>query len=130
MKALSIRQPWAWLIMHGYKDIENRSWNTKYRGKFLVHAARAFDHEGERWVKETYPEIILPTFYVGLTGLRGGVMGTVELIDVVTESRSPWFTGPFGFKLANPRIVPFQMWWGKLGFFDIPTLADMPLPPE
>ncbi|NBF09766.1 ASCH domain-containing protein [Pseudomonas sp. Fl4BN1] len=40
MKALSIRQPWAWLIIHGGKDVENRSWHTKYRGRFLVHASK------------------------------------------------------------------------------------------
>lgn len=39
MKALSIRQPWAWLIVNGHKDIENRSWPTRFRGKFLVHAS-------------------------------------------------------------------------------------------
>jgi len=32
MKALSIRQPYAWLIIHGYKDIENRTWGTRVRG--------------------------------------------------------------------------------------------------
>jgi hypothetical protein len=40
MKALSIRQPWAWLIVNGYKDIENRSWATKFRGPVLIHAAK------------------------------------------------------------------------------------------
>ncbi|WP_229215634.1 ASCH domain-containing protein [Duganella sp. CY15W] len=40
MKALSIRQPWAWLIVNGYKDIENRSWSTNVRGKVLVHASK------------------------------------------------------------------------------------------
>ena len=39
MKALSIRQPWAWLILHGGKDIENRTWATKLRGRVLIHAA-------------------------------------------------------------------------------------------
>ena len=38
--ALSIRQPWAWLIVNGYKDIENRNWKTNFRGKILVHAAK------------------------------------------------------------------------------------------
>ena len=38
--ALSIRQPWAWLIVNGYKDIENRDWPTKFRGRMLVHAPR------------------------------------------------------------------------------------------
>ncbi|HDU8694716.1 TPA: ASCH domain-containing protein, partial [Morganella morganii subsp. morganii] len=40
MKAISIRQPWAWLIVNGHKDIENRSWRTKYRGQVLVHASQ------------------------------------------------------------------------------------------
>ena len=40
MKALSIRQPWAWLIIKGHKDIENRSWPTAFRGRVLVHAAK------------------------------------------------------------------------------------------
>ena len=40
MLALSIRQPWAWLIVHGWKDIENRTWRTRVRGRFLIHAAK------------------------------------------------------------------------------------------
>ena len=46
MKALSIRQPWASLIVAGIKDIENRSWVTNYRGKLLIHAAQKFDKKG------------------------------------------------------------------------------------
>src|SRR5436189_5084024 len=38
MKALSVRQPWAWLIVNGYKDIENRDWATKRRGRIWIHA--------------------------------------------------------------------------------------------
>ena len=45
MRALSIRQPWAWLIVNGHKDIENRSWRTKYRGPFLVHAGLKVEKE-------------------------------------------------------------------------------------
>ncbi len=40
MQALSVRQPWAWLIVAGYKDVENRGWATKYRGRILIHAGR------------------------------------------------------------------------------------------
>jgi ASCH domain len=43
MKALSVRQPWAWLIIAGHKDVENRSWTTTYRGPLLIHAARRPD---------------------------------------------------------------------------------------
>jgi len=38
-KVLVIRQPWAWLIVHGYKDIENRTWKTRYRGALLIQAS-------------------------------------------------------------------------------------------
>ncbi len=52
--ALSIRQPWAWLIINGYKDIENRSWPTNYRGTFFIHASKTFDNTGYKIVKERY----------------------------------------------------------------------------
>ena len=38
LKAISIRQPWAWLIVNGYKDVENRVWFAKLRGRVLIHA--------------------------------------------------------------------------------------------
>lgn len=41
MKALSIRQPWAWMILHAGKDIENREWPTRFRGRVLIHASKA-----------------------------------------------------------------------------------------
>ena len=43
MKVLSVRQPWAWLIVAGYKDIENRTWSTPYRGELAIHASSSFD---------------------------------------------------------------------------------------
>ena len=59
MKALSIRQPWAWLIVHGHKDIENRTWTTSFRGRLLVHAGKSFDKEGYRWV-ESHMDVAMP----------------------------------------------------------------------
>jgi len=52
MKALSIRQPWAWAIIHAGKDVENRTWKTKMTGEFLVHASKSFDHEGYKWIRD------------------------------------------------------------------------------
>ncbi|HTV55212.1 MAG TPA: ASCH domain-containing protein, partial [Terriglobia bacterium] len=63
MKALSIRQPWAWLIVNGFKPIENRSWNTNFRGRILIHASLKVDREGEKWVRKTFPAIKLPDSY-------------------------------------------------------------------
>ena len=51
MKALSIRQPWAWLILHGGKDIENRDWATRFRGRVLIHASKGVtqDEWSDAW---------------------------------------------------------------------------------
>ncbi len=43
LQAISIRQPWAWLVVNGYKDIENRDWKTDYRGRILIHVGRQMD---------------------------------------------------------------------------------------
>ncbi|MEU0468957.1 ASCH domain-containing protein [Amycolatopsis sp. NPDC006131] len=39
MKAITVRQPWAWAIAKGYKPIENRTWSTDHRGLIAIHAA-------------------------------------------------------------------------------------------
>ena len=43
MKALSVRQPWAWAIIYAGKDVENRTWPTRYRGFVIVHASQRVD---------------------------------------------------------------------------------------
>jgi ASCH domain-containing protein len=48
MKIISIRQPWASLIVSGAKDVENRTWPTRYRGPVLVHASQRADSVTER----------------------------------------------------------------------------------
>lgn len=47
IKVIVIRQPWAWLIVNGYKDIENRSWHTRYRGKLLIQASANLPSKSE-----------------------------------------------------------------------------------
>ena len=117
---LSVRQPWAWLILHAGKDIENRNWPTRFRGRVLIHAgkgmtrleyAEAFDLLDEI---ETTGKLAIPTFE---QLRRGGIVGEVEIVDCVYESLSPWFFGDFGFVLRNPVALPFRPCKGKLGFF-------------
>jgi hypothetical protein len=117
MKALSIKQPWAWLIANGYKDIENRNWWTSYRGQLLIHAGKSLDREGEKWIKYKHPEIILPTFAQGIN--MGGIVGQGDLVDCVTASSSPWFFGEFGFCIKNATPLPFRPLNGQLGFFEV-----------
>jgi len=119
MKALSIKQPWAWLIIHGGKDIENRSWHTKYRGRFLVHASLSM----------TKREYEFACNYAAKIGVqvppfedlqRGGIIGSVELVDSVDGHASPWYMAEKGFVLTDPKPLPFKPLRGQLGFFDPP----------
>lgn len=122
MKALSIRQPWAWLIINAGKDIENRRWWTLYRGRVWIHAAkgitaREYD-EAKYSVAMIDPKIVIPEFNVLE---KGGIIGEAEITGCVTESASPWFFGHYGFMLAHAMALPFTPCRGSLGFFDPPT---------
>jgi len=113
-KALTVKQPWAHLIVTGTKTIENRTWTTDYRGLLLIHAGRSFDG-GAGIAAEDLTDRI--TF--------GAIIGHVDLIDIVTEHSSPFFVGPFGWVLANPkRIKPIPL-RGKVRLFDV-NLKDVP----
>lgn len=119
MKALSIRQPWAWLIVNGHKDIENRSWATKFRGPVLIHASKGMtrdDYLACEIFCADIPGVKLPA-YEDLQ--RGGIVGQVEIVDCVTSHPSPWFVGPVGIVMANARPRPFHPCKGALGFFKV-----------
>lgn len=115
MKVLSIKQPWAWLIVQGFKPVENRNWPTKFRGEFQVHAGKAFDDVGYDWVRNMFPDLVMPTkdeFE------RGGIVGMAEIYDCVDQMDSEWFFGEYGFLLRNARPMPFIPLRGQLGFFN------------
>ncbi len=116
MKALSIRQPWAHAIMELGKDIENRDWPTTFRGRIYVHASR-------RWTREEQTDCDVVEEILGRKVDRGepnlgGIIGTVEIVDCVKQSDSPWFFGQYGFVLANPVPIDFIPCRGRLGFFE------------
>lgn len=123
MKALSIRQPWAWLIIHGGKDIENRSWHTKFRGRFLVHASKGMSRgeydEALDLVQDVGPMETYHRFPSFEALPRGGIIGSVELVDSVDHSDSPWYMGQKGFLLRDPKQLPFIPLKGQLQFFDV-----------
>ena len=105
MKTLSVRQPWASLIINGVKDIENRTWATSHRGPLLIQSSakpmpaeelelvRAFALERGALLPEILP--------------LGGVLGIVTLLDCVRSHSSPWFQGPVGWVLSDPHQLSF-----------------------
>lgn len=117
MKALSIRQPWAWLVVNGHKDVENRDWPTNYRGRLVIHTGAKVDEDAvDAYQLAESLGITIPP----LSSLpRGGIVGMVELVDTVRESSSPWFTGPVGFALDIPVEWPLSPMPGSLYLFDV-----------
>lgn len=112
--ALSVQQPWTWLIIQGYKPVENRTWATTRREPIALHAGLKFDLDGYEWVQRAFPEIPLPKRE---EFERGGIVGTVNLVGCVTRHDSPFFFGPNGLVLRDPRPIPFRPCRGMLGFF-------------
>lgn len=127
MKALSIRAPWWWAILHG-KNIENRDWHCNFRGVVLIHASKWWNAEE---VRDDWEDVMFMARQSGvkisgpsmeqMRALGGHIVGSVEIVDCVTESASPWFVGKYGFVLRHPitynNPMPFK---GALGFFDVP----------
>ena len=118
MKVLSLKQPFAELVVSGKKTIELRKWNTKFRGEFLVHASLNPD----KGAMKRFGFVSLPC---------GFILGKATLLDVkhyLTEEEhrvdedvhladSAW--GNYGFVLTNPlrfdKMIPAK---GKLGFWE------------
>lgn len=115
-RAISIRQPWAWAIAAGLKDVENRSWRTSYRGPLLIHAGLTIDQDG---LDELARRGVTPR----LDQLeRGALIARVRLVDVVTDSPSSWAdAGSFHFVLADvePLAEPIPC-RGMVGLFRPP----------
>lgn len=103
LKALTIKQPWASLIVEGVKDVENRSWRTNYRGRLIIHAAAT------------------PVRGMQSEGPTSAILGSVDVIDCVRDSDSDWASeGAWHWVLVNPvrfrRPISCK---GTLGLWDV-----------
>ena len=136
MKALSLKQPWATMIVTGIKAIENRTWKSNYRGSLLIHASMTFDFEGAKWIVNKDPA--LNGFIYHSNHYKGGIIGKVKMVDCIKktevfdidfhalgfedpETITEWFFGPYGFVFKDP--IEFHepiIYKGQLGIFEIP----------
>jgi len=119
-KAISIKQPWASAIAFAGKDIENRTWRTRYRGPIAIHASGKLMREdldrrlrtergGEKrpvidWIKKgrrpfRYDEDADPV-------VLSHIVAIGMLVDCVDRSRSVWFGGDWGFVLRG--VIPIE----------------------
>lgn len=120
--ALSVRQPWAWAIIHAGKDVENRSWQAvnhglRQRGRIAIHASKGMSRE-EYEDAADFMEKLRVKCPPPADLLRGGIIGSVEVVDVVCTSSSPWFFGPRGIVLRDPEVWTFIPSVGALGYFE------------
>jgi len=116
MRALSIKQPWAWLIVNGIKDIENRNWKSNYRGMLLIHASKTFDLDGFNWIAERF-NINMPR---SQDFLKGYFVGVVKMVDCVDHHPSKWFKGPWGFVFESSETWDEPIKYrGQLKIFDV-----------
>ncbi|NBU58302.1 MAG: ASCH domain-containing protein [Betaproteobacteria bacterium] len=114
-RALTVRQPWAWLIVNGFKDIENRGRRTHYRGPVLIHAGLntdEFNDETAARISKKYGVDIPETLEFG------GIVGIADIVSCHDRHSSPWYVpGNFAWELANPRRLSFRACTGALGLF-------------
>lgn len=143
MRVMTVRQPWAWAIIHGGKDVENRVRNIAgaYRGPVAIHVAQTWD--GECWDKplvcaahveaRSSDGLSLPEREWGVMDpQRGHIIGVVDLVAVHSphpgegafrgDTCSPWAEpDSHHLELANPRplteLIPFR---GSLGLRSLP----------
>lgn len=120
--ALSVRQPWAWAIIHGGKIIENRSLGSIKAGNMdcrtiCIHAASGMKQDEFEWghwrlakhgVACSRPDDLV----------RSAIIGIVDVVDIITESDSEWFGGQAGLVLDNPRAIDPVPCLGALGYFE------------
>ena len=123
MKALTLRPSWAWLVVNGYKDIENRSWATRLRGRIWIHASSSpVTHAEYEDFVDICRERRIKKFPAREDFQTGGIVGSAEIVDCVTRSRSYWFhRGDYGFVLSSARRTRFKPMKGMLGFFEVKT---------
>ena len=135
-KALSLKQPWAWLVCSGYKDVEFRHWLSKIKGRIYIHASKIFDYGGYVWLLQ-HPnlpgidEVVKQHIANGLN--YGAIIGEVVIDDYFTIQQSSLFLpnniwirttqgclGDKCYHLVSPKLydkpIPYK---GKLGFFEV-----------
>jgi ASCH domain len=112
LRALSLKQPWAWLVVNGYKDIENRRWRTTHRGPLLIHASRSNPDYTPDQIEKKYGVRIPDEVETG------GIVGVVDVVNCVERHPSKWkFPAQKGWVLKDARRLPFRACRGFVGIF-------------
>jgi hypothetical protein len=125
IRALTIRQPWAELILRGRKPYELRSWRTNYRGPLAIHAAMKVDAENARQLGLN-PEKLITSSFVGVAVLSDVRPYTREDARRLKKGRAGfgWFPYNFSWVLKKPRRISPIKAKGQLGLFKVPKAVE------
>jgi hypothetical protein len=104
MKCLSLKQPYAELLVSGKKTIEVRKWNTKFRGRFLVHASKNINEEACKRLKIDQSKLV-----------TGAIIGKANLYDIISYGSKNSF-----LKDKNKHFASFKLPEPKIWFFGQP----------
>lgn len=128
MKAITIREPWAWLIAKGIKDIENRTWPTRFRGRVLIHASKTCEKQGWGALSDEQRFRLVNTEAYRLSPSElpyGAIVGSVEIVDCVINHPSVWAekTKTEGIKAGD--IVPYKNTAGNVKNAEISSFTTV-----
>ena len=125
MRALTIKQPWATLIMQGDKRFEFRSWKTNFRGDVLIHAGKGLDKEAVVRLKKYLPDELPMGKILGKVTITDCVPMSDEFAKMLSKENSDIYTSHsfsnnYGFKIENVEVfdTPIDA-KGQLGFWNI-----------
>jgi hypothetical protein len=123
MRALSIRQPWAWAICKAGKDIENRTWKppSNIIGQTIaLHVSKREDLNGYDLLRALNINLGCPRW-----GQLGKIVGICSITAIITTSDSPWFRGPYGWKIEGLRLLSSPILCsGRLGLWKLPRRVE------
>lgn len=139
MKVLSVRQPWAWALVTGIKDVENLNWATSYRGALAIHAGKAYDMTSReqdwmlRHAEDHYVSMLQAFCQDDDNDVRGAIIGIVHLDGCIPSYKcdSKWKAGNdpdyYCWKISAATqfdvAIPLK---GRIGLWDIPDSMIIP----
>ena len=138
MKCLSVRQPWASLLVSGVKDVENRTWATHYRGKLLIHASSKkiphdeYDYYPYEWYNSLMNAVTTNAIPSAGQFPYSAIIGYVTLKDCITDSKSIWAQqGCVHWVVSDAYLfdTPILNVKGQLNVFEYPEIDENNLPP-
>lgn len=126
MKAISVKQPFATLILSGYKSIETRTWSTAYRGPLLICASKQ-PHAGSWLCENRELSARQSVMSYPITFPLGAMLCIVDLVDCRPMQQSDElkaccriYPGAWAWELENVRPVFTKHVKGRLSFYDVP----------